>query len=246
MTLAFDDLYKNPDYRLFKTHLFNYRLRKKRIAPFLIGAPRPVLDVGSGIAPMAPPEEGSILGDNSFSGMREMKKAGFQAAVVDLKALGVKSESIGTIVCSEVLEHIDDDQGAIRELARVLRPGGRLILTVPLHQYYWRGDDTAVGHFRRYNPEFLTRDLASAGLGLLSTAKIGSLPERFLTVASVAVFNRASRKSRRWTVRSTRSFRFLNSLAVCLLDFSARIGPARLNSIGLFYCEKAPQPANRK
>jgi SAM-dependent methyltransferase len=168
-----------------------------------------------------------------------MKEAGFPAAVVDLKSLGVKSGGVGTIVCSEVLEHIDDDQAALRELSRALRPGGRLILTVPLYQYYWRGDDTAVGHYRRYDPDVLIRDLASAGLNLVSTAKIGSLPERVLTVASVAVFSRRSRKSQKPVLRPTRSFIFMNSLAARLLGLAARLGPARLNSIGLFCCDKA-------
>jgi SAM-dependent methyltransferase len=239
MKLAFDDLYQDPGYRLFKTHLFNYRLRKNRIAPLLFDTPRPVLDVGSGIAPMVSPGTGTILGDTSLAGMRVMKEAGFPAAVIDLKTLGVKSGGIGTIICSEVLEHIDDDQAAIRELSRVLRPGGRLVLTVPLHQYYWRSDDTAVGHFRRYHPESLVRELSSVGLALVSTAKIGSLPERLLTAASVAVFSRSSQKSQRRALQPTRTFRFLNLLAAHLLDLAARIGPARLNSVGLFYCEKA-------
>lgn len=54
------------------------------------------------------------------------------------------------IVCSEVLEHVDDDGAALDALVRHLRPGGRLYLSVPLRDDLWTQVDDAVGHRRRY------------------------------------------------------------------------------------------------
>jgi SAM-dependent methyltransferase len=77
------------------------------------------------------------------------------------------------IICSEVLEHIWDDRRAIAELARVLRPGGRLAVTVPTRwpeRVCWALDrhyhDTPGGHVRIYRQAELERRLESAGLFL--------------------------------------------------------------------------------
>lgn len=51
----------------------------------------------------------------------------------------------------EVLEHIDDDDGALTGWMRCLRPGGRLLLSVPAHAKRWTATDTWAGHVRRYD-----------------------------------------------------------------------------------------------
>lgn len=75
------------------------------------------------------------------------------------------------VIASEVLEHISDDAAAMRELARVLRPGGSMAVTVPrcvpeainwaLSDEY---HDTPGGHVRIYRRSTLERRLAAAGL----------------------------------------------------------------------------------
>lgn len=51
----------------------------------------------------------------------------------------------------EVLEHIEDDSGALKSWMRCLRPGGRLLLSVPAHAKRWTATDTWAGHVRRYD-----------------------------------------------------------------------------------------------
>lgn len=53
----------------------------------------------------------------------------------DLHDLPVRTGAFDAALCSEVLEHLDDDRRALRELRRVLRPGGRLVVTVPHADY---------------------------------------------------------------------------------------------------------------
>jgi len=71
------------------------------------------------------------------------------------------------VLCSEVIEHISDDRQAVRELARVLKPGGRLILSVPVPP--GNIDDDAYGHKREgYSPENLRLLLQGQGLSVRS------------------------------------------------------------------------------
>ena len=99
--------------------------------------------------------------------------AGHPATAVqgDALALPFADGTFDRVIASEVLEHIPDDTAAMRELARVLRPGGAMAVTVPrcvpeavnwaLSDEY---HDTPGGHVRIYRRSTLERRLGSAGL----------------------------------------------------------------------------------
>ncbi len=63
----------------------------------------------------------------------------------------------------DVLEHIEDDARFLKQLHRVLEPGGTLVLTVPAQGWLWSADDEHAGHHRRYSRRSLRRGLADAG-----------------------------------------------------------------------------------
>jgi SAM-dependent methyltransferase len=66
----------------------------------------------------------------------------------------------------DVLEHIDDDLGTLRALACLAKPGGRLIISVPAHQWLWSRHDEFLHHQRRYSKASLIDVVNSAGLRL--------------------------------------------------------------------------------
>ena len=76
------------------------------------------------------------------------------------------SASFDVIVAFDVLEHIADERGLLRQMTDRLRPRGRLILTVPAHPSLWSPFDVASGHERRYTPRTLTRALRAAGFDI--------------------------------------------------------------------------------
>jgi SAM-dependent methyltransferase len=85
--------------------------------------------------------------------------------------LPFRDASFDRVICSEVMEHVHDYRGAARELARVVRPGGTLAVTIPTatseHLYLRLGDDyfeSPGGHIRIFRPRELARGLAAAGL----------------------------------------------------------------------------------
>ena len=91
---------------------------------------------------------------------------GLRAARADLTRLPVRDSSVDLVLAYDVLEHIEDDGRAAREIARVLRPGGRLLAAVPAGPDLWSAHDVAVGHQRRYTrPAFVTL-LTAAGLAV--------------------------------------------------------------------------------
>jgi SAM-dependent methyltransferase len=67
----------------------------------------------------------------------------------------------------EVLEHIENDQAALKEWAGLLAEGGQLLISVPAHMKKWGVDDAAVGHYRRYERDELLRKLTAAGFECL-------------------------------------------------------------------------------
>ncbi|MGY1814812.1 class I SAM-dependent methyltransferase [Blastococcus sp. SYSU D00820] len=98
---------------------------------------------------------------------------GASAEVVrgDLLALPVPDASVDRVIAAEVLEHIPDDRAAMAEIARVLKPGGRVAVTVPRwlpERICWALSDeyhaNEGGHIRIYRGDVLRDRLAAAGL----------------------------------------------------------------------------------
>jgi SAM-dependent methyltransferase len=81
----------------------------------------------------------------------------------DLERLDLPDAAFDAAVCAEVLEHLDDDAAALRELHRVLRPGGLLLLTVPANPFRYDWTDRWAGHRRRYAPDALAARMLEAG-----------------------------------------------------------------------------------
>ena len=69
-----------------------------------------------------------------------------------------------TVICLNVLEHVADDRSSLAAMARLLAPGGRLVLLVPALAWLYGRLDVALGHHRRYTRRGLIERLRDAGL----------------------------------------------------------------------------------
>ena len=67
------------------------------------------------------------------------------------------------ITALDVIEHIEDDCGAVADMLGMLRPGGKLLLTVPASMMLWDRHDEINRHYRRYSRESLRNLLAGSG-----------------------------------------------------------------------------------
>lgn len=78
-------------------------------------------------------------------------------------AVALPAGSADVVVCLDVLEHVEDDAGALRRLWEATRPGGRLVLTVPAHPRLFGPHDRTHCHWRRYTAAGLRAHLEAAG-----------------------------------------------------------------------------------
>jgi SAM-dependent methyltransferase len=72
-------------------------------------------------------------------------------------------ENLDVVGAFDVIEHIQDDEGVLREIHLALRPGGTLVLTVPQHRWLWSEQDDYAHHVRRYTRHELQQKLRGAG-----------------------------------------------------------------------------------
>lgn len=82
----------------------------------------------------------------------------------DAHHLPVRDASVDLVVAFDVIEHLEDDAAATREIVRVLRPGGTALIAVPAGMDLWSAHDDEVGHVRRYDRHGLQQVLSEGGL----------------------------------------------------------------------------------
>lgn len=79
------------------------------------------------------------------------------------------------VTCLDVVEHTPDDRATLRELLRVTRPGGHLLVTVPAYQALWSRHDVVNLHYRRYGRRALHAAVAEAGWAIERTTSFNAL-----------------------------------------------------------------------
>jgi SAM-dependent methyltransferase len=106
-----------------------------------------------------------------------------------------------TVVCLNVLEHIEDDAATLKFIRTLLEPGGRLILLVPNDPKAYGTIDREIGHYRRYTPRLLGALVTDSGY----------------EVEDILKFNRVSMPAWRFTGQ-VRKARTLSRLSLRVFD----------------------------
>jgi SAM-dependent methyltransferase len=124
--------------------------------------------------------------------------------------LPFRDETFDRVICSEVMEHVHDWKGAARELARVVKPDGKVAVTIPTatseNLYLRLGDDyfeSPGGHIRIFSPRTLARGLSEVGLVTTGVGFAHALHTPYWALRSIAGLPFADES---WLVRAYREF----------------------------------------
>jgi SAM-dependent methyltransferase len=124
------------------------------------------LDVGCGTGSFLPVLESYA---DSVVGLDPLGGEDTRIVVGDAERLPFDAGSFELATALDVLEHVDD-RAALRELARVVRTGGWVVVTVPAFPGLWSARDTLAAHRRRYRRAELVRLFESSGFAVAETA----------------------------------------------------------------------------
>lgn len=101
----------------------------------------------------------------------------FQAVLFDIMAddAAAYENAFDTVICVNVLEHLEDDRQAILNMKRLLIRGGHIILLVPAFQKLYCDMDKNVGHYRRYNKGVLKELAGTCGMDVVENSYFNAL-----------------------------------------------------------------------
>ena len=133
------------------------------------------LEIAPGLRPRLPLEDTQFV-DISEPALAKLRARGASVTLSQVTALPFANASFDLVCALDIVEHVDDEDGALSEISRVTKPGSALLLSVPLHPSRWTPFDDFVGHRRRYEPERLAKKLTEHGLVVERSAVYGMQP----------------------------------------------------------------------
>lgn len=209
------------DHKGGATESFFWFEKKKNLFEILIGkVVKPgskikILDIGSGTGVNIPALKkfGDIYAvDNNEEALRLIANDIIrEKRLGDATRIPYPDNFFEIVVASDILEHVKDDNSAVREINRVLKSGGFLVFTVPAFNFLFSAHDKAVNHFRRYNKKVIRKLLSD-----LLEFRIGFWV--FLLFFPVAIFKLLNRKKRPQIQPYSSVPKFINKFAGLLID----------------------------
>jgi SAM-dependent methyltransferase len=153
---------------------------------------RRILDIGFGTGAMLTflRGYGEVVGmDRSDEAIRFARtRCDRPMFIGDISDVPLQTGTVDLVTAFDILEHVDDDVAALAELARVCRPGGHTLLTVPAFQFLWGNQDVISHHRRRYTCKEFGRRVEAAGFRITRISYFNAL--LFPVVAAVRVARR--------------------------------------------------------
>jgi SAM-dependent methyltransferase len=130
-----------------------------------------ILEIGAGTG-------GNVFMLESFGTVTAVEMSGYARQIAREKtgrsflngrlpnSVPLGGRSFDLVCLFDVLEHVAEDRESLAALRDMLKPGGKVLLTVPAHQWLWSKHDVILHHFRRYSRTLLRRRIEEAGFVL--------------------------------------------------------------------------------
>ena len=166
------------EWNLEKSHWWfagRRRLFKALLSSLMIHNGSTVLDVGCGVGsnlPLLKSMGFKVIGIDSeiYSLFFTKKNFGIPLLNANLLTLPIKSNSVGLIIATDILEHLEKDVMGIKEIYRVLGRMGKVVISVPAFQVLWGTQDIVGIHKRRYSKKELAQKIEQEGFTILKSS----------------------------------------------------------------------------
>ncbi len=177
-----DDLYKEDEYGGMILHALE---RAQRFNGWMADAVRPmlgsrVLEIGAGIGNLTSllvPRDRYLASDINSAYLAYLQNLSVGKPYLEVGLLDLEKDAgfeavagqFDTVICLNVLEHVQDPVAALQRMRGALQPGGRLVVYVPVGPYLYSSLDEALGHRCRYTADSLKAELETAGFQVEET-----------------------------------------------------------------------------
>jgi len=133
------------------------------------------LEVAPGLRPRLPILDTQFV-DISAPALAQLRGHGAQVVQSRATSLPFADASFDLVCALDIIEHVEDDDGVLSELSRVVKSDGAVLISIPLHPSLWTSFDELVGHQRRYEPQYLSAKLVRHHLRVERSAVFGMQP----------------------------------------------------------------------
>jgi SAM-dependent methyltransferase len=133
------------------------------------------LEVAPGLRPRLPIPHTHFV-DISAPALNRLAQQGGRVSVGQVTALPFADQKFDLVCALDIIEHVEDEDGALGEISRVTKKGAALLVSTPLHPSRWTPFDDFVGHKRRYEPSRLLAKLEEHSLRVERSAVFGMQP----------------------------------------------------------------------
>lgn len=204
LNAKYEEFHKSsiPQHYLIKKNNFTYRIILEVVDNW-IGLRKEILDIGCGVGTLAfylaskgNKVRGVDISEKAITTCKESAKSLNLHTLTSFKVMNFPKEiprgKFDFILCSEVIEHLKDDNLAIKKIYFLLKPGGIAIISTPsvnapLYRFGLAKEfDEKVGHLRRYLVEDLVNMAQKCNFKVLQTRKTEGILRNFLFINPIA------------------------------------------------------------
>jgi len=183
-----------------------------------------ILDVGCGTGGTTSELKklGEVYGiDFSFSALQFSTKRGLQVLKGAVNKLPFLDDTFDMITMFDALEHIEDDFLVVKELSRIIKKTGMIVITVPAYQFLWSDHDVTVSHYRRYNSKSISDVVTKGGLSIFRMSYFITIP--FVPIALFRLFSKLKTKKPKSDLAVVRFPKIIDKIFRNILFFESKL-----------------------
>jgi len=185
-----------------------------------------ILDIGCGTGEMLSmlKKYGDVVGvDIAESALNYCRKRGLKVQKSNIIKMPFDDNSFDVITMLDILEHVKNDHNGLKEVNRICKPRGKVLITVPAYNILWSDHDRALKHFRRYTAKEMMAKLDDSGFKTIKYSYV--ITTLFLPILIFRLVQKILPKKSAKSPKTSLIFvpKPINSIFIILLKIEAQI-----------------------